>query len=428
MKYYSTNGEAALATFKEAVFQGLPEDNGLYMPEFIPELPHAFFEKVTDISLPEIGFEVMKSFIGDEIPESILSEILTETLNFEIPLVQISEEVFSLELFHGPTFAFKDVGARFLARCLSYFSQQQDEKLTVLVATSGDTGSAVAQGFYEVPNIEVVILYPSSKISRFQEQQMTTLGKNIIALEIDGTFDDCQKLVKQSFLDDELSEKANLTSANSINIARMLPQSIYYFHALGQLSPEKRKKVTVSVPSGNYGNLTAGLIARRMGLPIQHFLACSNVNDTIPEYLETAEYNARPSIQTISNAMDVGDPSNFVRMLNLFEHSHQKMTEIISGYSYTDNETRETIKKVYSEYGYILDPHGAVGYLGLKDYMENQEGTGIFLETAHPYKFKESVEPEISTSLPPVLTFDDAESKSISFENDFNKLKSFLLE
>lgn len=428
MKYYSTNGKVELASFKEAVFKGLPEDNGLYMPESIPELPPSFFEKLPNLSLPETGFQVMKSFVGEEIPESTLSEILTETLNFKIPLVHVTDDVYSLELYHGPTFAFKDVGARFLARCLSYFSKQQDKKLTVLVATSGDTGSAVAQGFYEVPNIEVVILYPSGKISQFQEQQMTTLGKNITALEINGTFDDCQKLVKKSFLDDDLSNKANLTSANSINIARMLPQSIYYFHALGQLPSELQQNVTISVPSGNYGNLTAGLIAQRMGLSIQHFLACSNVNDTIPEYLETAEYNARPSIQTISNAMDVGDPSNFVRMLNLFENSHQKMAASISGYSYTDEETRKVIKDVYSACDYVLDPHGAVGYLGLKDYMKDKKTTGIFLETAHPYKFKESVEPQINASLSPVLTFDETESKSISFENDFSKLKSFLLE
>ncbi|WP_103663898.1 threonine synthase [Gracilimonas amylolytica] len=427
MKYYSTNGKAAITSFKEAVFKGLPDDNGLYMPEYIPKLPDSFFENLPSLSLPEIGLNVMKPFIGDEIPDETLFNILSETLSFKIPLVSVSDNIFALELFHGPTFAFKDVGARFLARSLSYFSQKQHEKLTVLVATSGDTGSAVAQGFYDVPNIDVVILYPSGKISRFQEQQMTTLGKNITALEIDGTFDDCQRLVKQAFLDTELSEKAKLTSANSINIARMLPQSIYYFHAISQLATETVEELTISVPSGNYGNLTAGLIAQRMGLPIHHFLACSNVNSTVPDYLESADYNARSSIQTISNAMDVGDPSNFVRMLDLFGNSHQKMSESISGYSYSDEETRDTIKKVYSDNNYVLDPHGAVGYLGLKQYLQNHSGTGIFLETAHPYKFKESVEPEIEASLTPVLTFEDLDSKSIPFENDFNKLKEYLL-
>lgn len=428
MKFFSTEGKTLGATFKEAIFKGLPADNGLYMPERIPQLSDSFLQNLDQYSLTEIGFQVMKQFVNGEIPDETLTEIVSETLNFEIPLVQVTDEVYSLELFHGPTFAFKDVGARFLARSLSYFSTEQDDKLTVLVATSGDTGSAVAQGFYGVPNIDVVILYPSGKISRFQEQQMTTLGKNITALEIDGTFDDCQKLVKQAFLDDELNEKRYLTSANSINIARMLPQSIYYFYALAQLPPEKRQNVVISVPSGNYGNLTAGLIAQRMGLPIGHFLACSNVNDTVPEYLETAEYKARPSIQTISNAMDVGDPSNFARMLHLFDDSHQKMSQSITGYSYSDEETKKAIKDLYSETGYVMDPHGAVGYLGLSNYLNKNEGTGIFLETAHPYKFRESVEPEIGKPLSPVLTFDEAESKSVCFQNNSNKLKEFLLD
>lgn len=428
MKYYSTNGKAAIASFKEAVYKGLPEDNGLYMPEYIPELPASFFDKMSQLSLAEIGHEVMSRFVGDEIPDSTLSDIIQNTLSFDIPLVEVNHKIHSLELFHGPTFAFKDIGARFLARCLSYFSNKQDIKLTVLVATSGDTGSAVAQGFFQVPNIEVVILYPSGKISHFQEQQMTTLGNNITALEIDGTFDDCQKLVKQAFLDEELNQQVHLTSANSINIARMLPQSIYYFHALSQLSTEKSNEVVISVPSGNYGNLTAGLVAQRMGLPIKHFLACSNVNDAVPEYLKTAEYIARPSKQTMSNAMDVGDPSNFVRMLNLFENSHKQMSKSISGYSFTDAETKQTIKQVYEECGYILDPHGAVGYCGLSKYLNNRSNPGIFLETAHPYKFKESVEPQLGINLSPVTTFDQSKSKSIPFKNDFNELRAFLAD
>lgn len=428
MKYYSTNGKAPLANFREAVFKGLPEDNGLYMPEQIPALPSSFWGEMDQLSLPQIGLEVIKTFVDGEIPASKLSTLIADALNFDIPLVKVSAGVYSLELFHGPTFAFKDVGARFLARCLGYFGEQTDQKLTVLVATSGDTGSAVAQGFYDVPNIEVVILYPSGKISDFQEQQMTTLGKNITALEVEGTFDDCQKMVKQAFLDQELNKKIKLTSANSINIARMLPQSIYYFYGLGQLHPEERKNAVVSVPSGNYGNLTAGLIAQRMGLPVKHFLACSNVNDTVPKYLHTAEYEAKPSKQTISNAMDVGDPSNFARMLHLFSGSHQKMNEAISGYSYTDDETRAAIRKVYKETEYILDPHGAVGFLGLKKYLEEHSATGIFLETAHPYKFKETVEPEIGRKLEPVLDFKNKEKKSLPFSNDFEALKEFLLE
>ncbi len=427
MKYYSTKGKASLASFQEAVFQGLPSDNGLFMPEDIPSLPSSFFERLPELSLPEIGFEILQYFVGAEIPPKDLHSILEETLSFEIPLVQVSEEIYALELFHGPTFAFKDVGARFLARTLSYFGRQSSQNMTVLVATSGDTGSAVAQGFFDVPNIDVVILYPSGKISRFQEQQMTTLGKNITALEIDGTFDDCQRMVKQAFLDDELSSQKALTSANSINIARLLPQSIYYFHALAQLPEDHQQELVVSVPSGNYGNLSAGLIAQKMGLPVSHFLACSNANSTIPEYLETAEYKARPSVQTLSNAMDVGDPSNFARMLDLFAHDHEKMSEAISGFTYTDEETRNAIKAAYTETNYILDPHGAIGYLGLKEYLNDNNATGIFLETAHPYKFKETVEPEVGMKLEPVLEFQDKEKKSIPLPNTFESLKDFLL-
>jgi len=427
MKYYSTNRKSPLANFQEAIFKGLPDDNGLYMPEKITALPSSFFKNLEKYTLPEIGFKVLEQFVGDEIPENILSDIIEETLNFEIPLNEVSEDLYSLELYHGPTFAFKDVGARFLARSLSHFTKETDQKLTVLVATSGDTGSAVAQGFYEVPNIEVIILYPSGKISDFQEQQMTTLGKNITALEVDGSFDDCQKMVKQAFLDEELSEKANLTSANSINIARLLPQSIYYFYGLSQLPEEKRNEVVISVPSGNYGNLSAGLIAQRLGLKVKHFLACSNINDTVPEYLQTSEYSAKKSIETISNAMDVGDPSNFVRMLDLFSGSHKQMTKSITGYSFTDDETRKAIKSVYEKSDYILDPHGAVGYLGLQEYFKKYSGTGIFLETAHPYKFKETVENEIDKSLSPVLEFENKEKKSIQFGKNFEELKELLM-
>ncbi|MCP9292685.1 threonine synthase [Gracilimonas sediminicola] len=428
MKYYSTNGKSSLASFKEAILKGLPDDNGLYMPQEIPELTSSFFRDIDNYSLPEIGYKVIQPFVDGEIPDSILKSIIEETLNFEIPLVKVFDDIYSLELFHGPTFAFKDVGARFLARSLSYFSKKSEQKLTVLVATSGDTGSAVAQGFYGVPNIDVVILFPSGKISYFQEQQMTTLGKNITALEVNGTFDDCQRMVKQAFLDKELIEEMNLTSANSINIARLLPQSIYYFYGVAQIPKDKRQQLVVSVPSGNYGNLSAGLIARQLGLPIQHFLACSNANDTVPKYLETAEYKAQSSVQTISNAMDVGDPSNFQRMLNLYSGSHENMKSDITGYSYSDRETREAIHQVFNKTSYVLDPHGAVGFLGLKEYLTNKAGKGIFLETAHPYKFKEIVEKEINIELPPVLSFDELQKKSSSFSSKFEALKAFLLE
>lgn len=428
MKYYSTNRQSSLASFKEAIFKGLPDDNGLYMPETIPQLPRAFFNDLEKLSLPEIGFQVLRPFTNGEIEDDKLRTIVEETLTFEIPLVPVTDYIYSLELFHGPTFAFKDVGARFLARCLSHFSKQSTQKLTVLVATSGDTGSAVAQGFYDVPNIDVVILYPSGKISHFQEQQMTTLGKNITALEVDGTFDDCQKMVKAAFLDEDLNNKISLTSANSINIARLLPQSIYYFYGMAQLPEKQQDKVVVSVPSGNYGNLTAGLLARQMNLPINHFLACSNANDTVPKYLWDGEYIAKPSKQTISNAMDVGDPSNFVRMLELFGGSHSKMKKSISGYSFSDEETRSAIEQLYQETEYVLDPHGAIGFMGLKDYIQKNGGTGIFLETAHPCKFRETVENEINMELPSVLSFQKNQKKSIPFSSEFNDLKSFLLE
>ncbi len=428
MKFYSTNGKSNLTSFREAIFKGLPDDNGLYMPEQIPVLPSSFWDSLDTLSLQQIAFEALKPFVKEEINNKDLKTIISETLNFDIPLIQVSDSIYSLELFHGPTYAFKDVGARFLARCLSHFTKQSKKKLTVLVATSGDTGSAVAQGFYTVPNIEVVILYPKNGISDFQKYQMTTLGKNITALEVDGVFDDCQALVKKAFLDKELSTSKNLTSANSINIARLLPQSIYYFYALAQLDDEQRENVVISVPSGNFGNLTAGLIAQKMGLPVSHFLACSNKNDTVPSYLETSEYHPKPSVKTISNAMDVGDPSNFRRMLDLFDGSYEKMKDKISGYSFSDEETRSVINKVYKEFGYTLDPHGAVGYAGLKEYLSQNNKTGILLETAHPYKFKETVEKEINTDLKPVEEISSVDDYSISFKNDFGRFKEFLMD
>lgn len=429
MKYFSTNGKVDPVSFKEAIFKGLPADNGLFMPEVIPQLPSSFYENISELTLPEIGYEVIRPFVDGEIPDADLKAIIEDTLSFEIPLVNIKKDVYSLELFHGPTLAFKDVGARFLARSLSYFTKKEDKKLTVLVATSGDTGSAVANGFYNVPNIEVIILYPSSKVSAFQEQQMTTLGGNITALEVDGTFDDCQKLVKDAFLDEDLRTSLNLTSANSINMARLLPQSVYYFYAWAQLSNEEKKKAVFSIPSGNYGNLSAGLIAQKMGLPIKHFLACSNANDTVPHYLWKGLFEPKPSVATISNAMDVGNPSNFVRMLHVFNGSHANMSDSISGYAYTDESTRNTIQKTYALTGYILDPHGAVGYMGLIDYQNSHSVTGIVLETAHPVKFNTTVEEEIGmkVALPSHVKSTNLEKKSISFSKEFEDFKNFLL-
>ncbi len=429
MKFYSTNKTTKPTSFKEAVFKGLPEDNGLFMPEIIPVLSADFFENISDYSLTEIAFQVIRPYVTGEIDDASLKTILEETLSFEIPLKKITDNTYSLELFHGPTLAFKDIGARFLARTMSHFLKSEGRKLNVLVATSGDTGSAVANGFYKVPNIEVIILYPSGKISQFQEQQMTTLGENITAIELDGTFDDCQHLVKQAFLDEKLANSKNLTSANSINVARLLPQSIYYFHAYAQLDKTERQNVVFSVPSGNYGNLTAGLLAQKMGLPVKHFIASANANNTVPEYLETGVYKARPSVETISNAMDVGNPSNFARLLDLYGDDWKAMKAAISGYSYSDEETRAAIKKVYQETGYILDPHGAVAYLGLEDYLKDDDNkTGIILETAHPIKFDNSVEPQIGKKLemPAHLSLTNADKKSIGMKNSFADFKNFL--
>jgi len=428
MKFYSTNHQVEPVSFEDAIFEGLPSDNGLFMPEKIPSLPASFFESLSSLSLPEIGFEVLKHYVDGEIPNDDLKIIVADTLSFDIPLAKIKKGVYALELFHGPTLAFKDVGARFLARCLSYFTKQNNKEFTVLVATSGDTGSAVANGFFNVPGVEVVILYPKGKVSGFQEQQMTTLGGNITALEVDGTFDDCQDLVKQAFLDEELRRNLNLTSANSINIARLLPQSIYYFYGWSRLTKEEQKDVIFSIPSGNYGNLSAGLIAQKMGLAVKQFLACSNVNDTVPMYLWNAKFEPKPSVATISNAMDVGNPSNFVRMLDLFDGSHLKMIQMITGYAYTDVSTRDTIQKTFGLNGYTLDPHGAVGYLGLMDFYRSNSGTGIVLETAHPIKFKNTVEEQIlmEVSPPEHVRLTNFEKKSIPFSTDFSDFKNFL--
>ncbi len=405
MNYFSTNNPSQKVSFQEAVRKGLPDDNGLFLPESIPVFPPSFFKELPKLSLQEIGFEVARLFVGNEIPEDNLKTLVYEVLSFDTPIIKVEEDVYSLELYHGPTLAFKDVGARFMARCLSYFNQQKKEpsslegkEVTVLAATSGDTGSAVANGFLGVEGVQVVLLYPKGKVSPFQEKQMTTLGQNIKALEIDGSFDDCQKLVKKAFLDQELSKQLGLTSANSINIARLIPQSFYYFYAYGQLVNQTKKPIVFSIPSGNFGNLTAGYFAQQMGLPIHHFVASTNVNNIVPTYINTGKYKPKPSVQTISNAMDVGNPSNYARLNYLFGESHSNFKAAVSGYDYTDEETKVALTKM-QQLGYIADPHGAVGYLGLKDYQKNNDVTGIFLETAHPIKFKEVVEPTLGIEL-----------------------------
>lgn len=399
MEFYSTNNKDNKVQFDMAVRQGLAYDKGLFMPEKIPSLSKEFINGLPHKSLPEIAIEILKPYVADYISDQRLTELCNDAFDFDLPLVEIESDLFALELYHGPTLAFKDFGARFMARVLGELNAEGDHQNTILVATSGDTGSAVASGFYKVPNTQVVILYPKGKVSDLQEKQMTTLGENIKAIAIDGTFDDCQRLVKEAFLDKKLSERYGLTSANSINLARLLPQMLYYFYAVGQLS-ERNKPIVFSVPSGNYGNLTAGLLANKMGLPINHFLAASNANKIVPEYLETSFFKPKPSVKTISNAMDVGDPSNFTRMNDMFDGSHEAFLEKMTGYSYTDDETREAIERLFNNHKYVADPHGAIGYLALKDYMANNDVVGVFLETAHPVKFREEVEPVIKTEVP----------------------------
>ncbi len=398
MKFYSTNDRKLSVSFKEAVVKGLAPDGGLFYPESLPQLDKSFIKNLPNLSLAEIGFEVSKHFLGDDIPADKLKEICDDALNFPTPLVSLEPNVYSFELFHGPSCAFKDVGARFMSRCLSYFAKESDEKITILAATSGDTGSAVAHGFLGIKNIDVVILYPSGKVSQIQEQQLTTLGNNITALEIDGSFDDCQALVKKAFQDDELNKHMKLSSANSINIARLIPQSFYYFYAYGQLK-KQNKDLVISVPSGNYGNLTAGLIAKQMGLPIKRFIASTNVNKVIPDYLATGKYESKASIQSISNAMDVGAPSNFDRMMTLYQENHPRICEDLKGASFNDDQTKKVMKKVYKESNYILDPHGAVAYLGLKKELDAENELGVFIETAHPAKFLDVVEEVINTKV-----------------------------
>ena len=400
MKYYSLNNNAPKVSFQEAVIQGLAPDQGLYFPEHLTPISASFFDKIETLSNEEIAFQVIKEFVGDEIPEINLRQIITETLCFDFPLVKVENNIYSLELFHGPTMAFKDVGARFMSRCLAYFnSDKKGAKNTVLVATSGDTGGAVANGFLGVEGVDVVILYPSGKVSDIQERQLTTLGKNITTLEVDGDFDACQDMVKKAFLDDSLSYK-NLTSANSINIARWLPQMFYFFFAYKQLKSEN-KPLIFSCPSGNFGNICAGIIAKKLGLPIKHFVASTNVNDTIPRFLEAGLYVPKPSKATISNAMDVGNPSNFIRIQAMYKNDLSEFKKDFSSFSFSDTETKIALQTIYKRSGYISEPHGAVGYLGLKKELENHpRDIGIFLETAHPIKFLDVVESLLNVKLP----------------------------
>jgi threonine synthase len=428
MKYYSLNHNAPKVSFQEAVIQGLASDKGLYFPETITPLNASFFETIENLSNEEIAFEAIKQFVGDEIPEQTLKEIIAETLCFDFPVVEVEKGIYSLELFHGPTMAFKDVGARFMSRCLAYFNKDKTgNKNTVLVATSGDTGGAVASGFLGVAGVEVVILYPSGKVSDIQEKQLTTLGQNIKALEVDGVFDDCQDMVKRAFLDETLKHK-NLTSANSINIARWLPQMFYFFFAYKALK-KQNKPLIFSCPSGNFGNICAGIIAKKLGLPIEHFVASTNVNDTIPRFLENGKYDPKPSKATISNAMDVGNPSNFIRIQELYNNDLKAFEKDFSSYSYTDEETLEAMKQIYKANGYIAEPHGAVGYLGLKKELQKHENAiGIFLETAHPIKFLDVVEPALNIQLPIPMQIESVLNKEkVSTKiSTYEELKSFL--
>jgi threonine synthase len=426
MKFYSTRNSKVSFTLREAVIHGLAPDGGLFMPATIPELPASFIRELSKYDQQTIAHEVALLFLKEDFSPSEIHDLVAHTVSFPVPLVQIHESVFSLELFHGPTLAFKDFGARFLSGLLSKYAETNDRETTVLVATSGDTGSAVAHGFYNVPGTRVVVLYPSGKVSELQEKQFTTLGGNIMALEVEGTFDDCQRLVKQAFADENLRKGLSLTSANSINIARLLPQSFYYLFAAAQAP--RHLPLVYSVPSGNFGNLTAGVLAHRMGLPIHQFLAATNINDVVPSYLKTGLFQSRPSLTTISNAMDVGNPSNFDRLVNLFG-SWEGMASNIKGYAYSDEETRQILLTMFEQHRYILDPHGAVGYLAVREYQKNSPpSTCIFLETAHPAKFKDVVEQQIgSIEIPDRLQeLSDKQKKSIKIPADYDVFQQWL--
>lgn len=429
MNYFSLNNNAPIATFETAVRKGLAPDKGLYFPEHIEPLEASFLDSIENYSDAEIAFQSIKQFICPEIPEYDLKQIISETLSFDFPVLEIEEGISTLELFHGPTMAFKDVGARFMARCLGYFNKDNNEEVTVLVATSGDTGGAVASGFLGVKGVRVVILYPSGKVSHVQEKQLTTLGQNITALEVDGTFDDCQDIVKRAFLDDDLTEKMALTSANSINIARWMPQMFYFLFAYKQLK-SKNKPIVFSVPSGNFGNICAGMLAQKLGFPFAHFIASNNANNVVERYFKTNTYSPLPSIQTISNAMDVGNPSNFVRIQKLHDNNFETLKNNLTTYSFSDEQTKEALSAIYKGSGYIADPHGAVGYLGCKSYREkNPAAQTIFLETAHPTKFLDVVEAVIpeKIALPPQIQAVIEKEKSAIYVEDYSQFKTFLL-
>ena len=427
MDYSSLHHKSPKTSFKNAVMQGLAKDRGIYFPENITPLSKDFITNINEYTNHEIAYEAIKQFVGDEIPTKKLKEIIKETISFDFPLVKVNDNIASLELFHGPTMAFKDVGAKFMAQCLEYFNKGNEEEVTVLVATSGDTGGAVANGFLGAKGVNVVILYPSGKVSNVQEKQLTTLGQNITALEVDGVFDDCQEMVKTAFLDEDI--KRTLTSANSINIARWLPQMFYFFFAYKELQ-KMNKELVFSVPSGNFGNICAGIMAKKLGLPIKHFVASTNINDTVPNYLIDGVYTPKPSKATISNAMDVGNPSNFIRIRALFNNDLEALKSAFSSYSFSDDETRETMKKIYGESGYILDPHGAVGYLGLKKYDLKANEFGVFLETAHPVKFLDVVEETLPVTVAiPAQIQKVINNKKVAIKvSNYEDLKAFLMK
>ena len=446
MKYYSNNGKAPQANLEKAVVKGLAEDRGLYMPEEIYKLPKEFFDDMKDLSFQDIAYNVASNFFGEDVDEDALQDLVFDTLSFDCPVVKVEDNIYALELFHGPTLAFKDVGARFMARLLQYFirGERKEEKgertVNVLVATSGDTGSAVANGFLGVDGIHVYVLYPKGKVSPIQECQFTTLGKNITAIEVDGVFDDCQALVKSAFMDEELNRHMKLTSANSINVARFLPQAFYYFNAVARLAAlgHQTSDIVMCVPSGNFGNICSALFGHEMGLPIKRFIAANNANDVFYKYLQTGQYEPKASIQTLANAMDVGDPSNFARILNLYsknntlspEETHQAITSLISGATYSDEQIAETMRQCYADTGYVLDPHGACGYRALKEGLKPGE-VGVFCETAHPAKFKEKVDAILGTDIeiPERLqAFMKGQKQSVAMSKDFSDFKAYLMQ
>ncbi|MCK5086467.1 MAG: threonine synthase [Melioribacteraceae bacterium] len=432
MNYYSTGNKNLTSTFEEALMQGLAPDGGLYMPRNIPKVENSFIENLSDYTFQDIAFKIADNFVEGEIPENKLNEIIEDAINFPAPLVRLNDNISILELFHGPTLAFKDFGARFMSRAMSYFAEKSDKKINILVATSGDTGSAVASGFYGAEFIDVYILYPSGKVSEIQEKQLTTLDKNVTALEIDGTFDDCQKLVKSAFVDEEIKNAKNLSSANSINIARLIPQTFYYFEAYKQIQ-NKKDDIYFSIPSGNLGNLTAGLFAKKMGLPITKYIGATNSNSVFTEFINTGEYNPRPSVQTLSNAMDVGNPSNLARIIDLYDHDNSIIMKNISSNSHDDTQTIEMMKSTYEKYNYVIDPHGSVGLLALEEFIsENniEEYSSIVFETAHPAKFKDTVEDAlgIDVELPEALQkCISKEKKTTKLSNDYSEFKEYLL-